>query len=261
MPSAARTCSTTWSNPLGSAIAISDRVRRSSSIPTFSRPAMNWEYRIPRSRTAALMRMIHRRRNSRFLRRRSRWAYTPARMIDSFAVLRSLRRPPTYPSTRLKRRFLARWRGTALFVRIFETFGVGGHCGQTRGYHLTRFLQKRSGPNVARVWTSASASKESSDLRRSQCLIGSSPPAGNPQSAPQTSVTVFPEGFSDSWRVNGGENPCSTQFSLSLGRNTNLKMAGTCTAVLDLTGSGQAKTLLCAFVCFLLWHHLPPERT
>ena len=66
----------------------------------------------------ALILIIQRRRKSRFRRRRSRLANTPARIIDSFAVRNRRRRPPTDPFTRFSNLRLARNRGTAFLVRM-----------------------------------------------------------------------------------------------------------------------------------------------
>src|SRR5208282_6873750 len=52
---------------------------------------------MPSGRTAAEMRVIHSLRNSPFLRRLSRYEEARAFMTASFAVLKSLLRPPQYP--------------------------------------------------------------------------------------------------------------------------------------------------------------------
>ena len=75
------------------------------------KPPMKWLYEIPRVAHAALSRRIHSARNSRFLTRRSRYAYWPALMTAYLATLKSLLRVPRYPfaarSTRLRRRRVA----------------------------------------------------------------------------------------------------------------------------------------------------------
>ena len=64
------------------------------SIEAFFRPAMNLLYVTPMLRLAALMRAIQRWRNTRFLVRRSRYAYCPARMTACLAMRNTfLRRP------------------------------------------------------------------------------------------------------------------------------------------------------------------------
>src|SRR5689334_15397180 len=67
------------------------------------------------------MRMIHRRRKSPFLRRRSRYAYFCARSTDSFAAFHSLERPPKYPLASFMTLFLRFRRATLLLTR-----GMGG---------------------------------------------------------------------------------------------------------------------------------------
>src|ERR1700761_2457133 len=73
---------------------------------------------MPRISAAALSRVIQRRRNSRFLARRSRKANMPARSRVSLADFRSRRRPPTKPFARLKIRFFRWLRAAPLFERI-----------------------------------------------------------------------------------------------------------------------------------------------
>src|SRR5580704_14069514 len=64
---------------------------------------------------------MNRRRKSRLLARRSRKANTPARSKVSLADLRSLRRPPTNPSTFLNSRFFARVLAKPFFARIVQS--------------------------------------------------------------------------------------------------------------------------------------------
>src|SRR6478752_8210336 len=71
-------------------MAISDRLLRSRVTPAFFRPLMKRPYDRPCSRAAALMRTIHRRRKSRFLRRRPTNAYLSAVSTDSLADRYSL---------------------------------------------------------------------------------------------------------------------------------------------------------------------------
>src|SRR5918992_4839890 len=59
-------------NACGSLTARSASTFRSSSISAFFSPAMNWLYESPLARAPALIRMIQRRRNVRFLFLRSR---------------------------------------------------------------------------------------------------------------------------------------------------------------------------------------------
>src|SRR5438270_2803579 len=74
---------------------------------------------------------MNRRRKSRFLARRSRKAKTPARSKVSLADLRSLRRPPTNPSTFLNSRFFARVRAKPFFARIVQSRqGIGDGRGE-----------------------------------------------------------------------------------------------------------------------------------
>src|SRR5690606_14323699 len=68
-----------------SATARSASTLRSRPIEARFRPLMNTLYVMPCSRTAALMREIHSERNTRFLARRSRYAYWPARMTACLA--------------------------------------------------------------------------------------------------------------------------------------------------------------------------------
>src|SRR4051812_3066415 len=70
--SAAFACSTIWPNAPGSLTARSASTLRSSSMPAFEQPFTNWLYERPFARAAALIRMIQRRRKSRFLFLRSR---------------------------------------------------------------------------------------------------------------------------------------------------------------------------------------------
>src|SRR5262245_10094238 len=66
---------------------------------------MKREYVVPFRRQAALILDVQRRRNSRFLARRSRVAYAIARCTVSLAVRRRRLRPPTKPLARLKTLF------------------------------------------------------------------------------------------------------------------------------------------------------------
>src|SRR4029079_18980771 len=66
------TCSTTLRNPAGSRTAMSASTLRSRSMPASFRPLISRLYEMPFRRAAALIRMIQRRRKSRFLLRRSR---------------------------------------------------------------------------------------------------------------------------------------------------------------------------------------------
>src|SRR5207253_10620682 len=70
--SAAFACSAIAPNAAGSLTARSASTFRSSSMPAFEQPCTNWLYESPFARAAALIRMIHSRRNSRFLFLRSR---------------------------------------------------------------------------------------------------------------------------------------------------------------------------------------------
>src|SRR5256885_17092942 len=72
---------------------------------------------------AALMRVIHRRRNSRFFALRSRYAYFQPRSTFSFAAFHSLLRPPNAPRAafmicffRLRRGTFDRARGMVYFL-------------------------------------------------------------------------------------------------------------------------------------------------
>src|SRR6266540_4305049 len=66
--------SATSLNAAGSLTARSASTLRSSSTPALRQPATNWLYERPSRRAAALIRMIQRRRNVRFLTLRSRYA-------------------------------------------------------------------------------------------------------------------------------------------------------------------------------------------
>src|SRR5262245_16043160 len=82
--------SASFANAAGLVIAISDRLLRSSVTPAVFRPLINCPYVRPFCRAAALMRTTHRRRKSRFLRRRPTNAYFSAVSTDSFAARYSL---------------------------------------------------------------------------------------------------------------------------------------------------------------------------
>src|SRR5581483_7238241 len=85
--SAAFACSASSPNFAGSLTARSARILRSSSTSAAFSPATNWLYESPFARAPALMRMIQRRRNSRFRTLRSRYAYASERSTCSFAYL------------------------------------------------------------------------------------------------------------------------------------------------------------------------------
>src|SRR5712691_11764110 len=63
------------------------------------------------------MRVIHSRRNSTFLARRSRYAYRAARSVASLAAFHSLLRPPQYPLASFITLFLRFRRATLLLTR------------------------------------------------------------------------------------------------------------------------------------------------
>src|SRR6476659_4398571 len=77
-------------NAAGSVTARSAGVFRSIGLPAAVGPAISWPYVRPCSRAAALIRMTHSRRKSRFLRRRPTNAYLSAVSTDSFADRYSL---------------------------------------------------------------------------------------------------------------------------------------------------------------------------
>src|SRR5205814_164293 len=83
-------CSASVPNAAGLETASSERFLRSSVMPAFFRPLMNWPYVRPCSRAAALMRMTQSRLKSRFLRRRPTNAYLGAVSTDSLAARYSL---------------------------------------------------------------------------------------------------------------------------------------------------------------------------
>lgn len=72
-------------NAAGSLTASSARTLRSSSMFLAFMPAINFAYVVPSWRAAALIRVIHRLRRSRFLLRRSRYAYCNERITPCFA--------------------------------------------------------------------------------------------------------------------------------------------------------------------------------
>src|SRR5258705_1263989 len=86
---------------------------RSTTIAAFLSPFMKTLYDKPCSRTAALMRVIHRLRKSRFLLRRSRYAYWPARITPSLAIRETLLRRPRENLGRAIAFFLPAGRGSA----------------------------------------------------------------------------------------------------------------------------------------------------
>src|SRR6478752_8175199 len=95
--SVARAFSTNFANATLSMTAMSARTLRSTAISAFFKPFMNTLYVMPCSRAAALIRVIHNARKSRFLLRRSRYAYWPARMTASLATRNTFLRRPRKP--------------------------------------------------------------------------------------------------------------------------------------------------------------------
>jgi len=110
----ALTVSTIFANAAGWFIAKSARTLRSRVISFLFKPLINCEYDIPCWRAAALMRVIHKLRNSRFFARRSRNAYCQPFSMWCLAIVHTLLRAPQYPLA-CSSIFLRRAREATLF--------------------------------------------------------------------------------------------------------------------------------------------------
>jgi len=142
---AALTASTMASKPFGSAMAISLSIFRFRAILAFFKPLMNWLYRTPRCRHAALNRVIHRPRKSRFLSLRPMRALTSARTVASLASRYSRPAEPRWPLTALRIRFFD-WRRAAPFLTLgiftdplsLKISSVLQACWRQRNGHITK---------------------------------------------------------------------------------------------------------------------------
>src|SRR4051812_21862775 len=123
-------------NAAGSCTAISARTLRSISMPALRMPLANWLYVRPFSRAAALIRATHSGRNTRFLARRSGYAYWPAFTPACLAMRKTLPRRSRKPLARA-RTFL--WRARAVTPRLtrgmfFSCLSeLNAHAGQHGG--------------------------------------------------------------------------------------------------------------------------------
>jgi hypothetical protein len=72
----------------------------------------------------------------------------------------------------------------------------------------------------------------------------------------QRSIAVASQGLDDRFGTAGSRSGCPTQISFPLLAHAGRQVAGPCRSVLDLTGRGNAESLLGTFMCLLLGHDL-----